>query len=179
MAQEKQEFRNATPGTIGVVVIQGGKEVALPLVSEATIWLSEDDQIATANAPARDEDNPFVSGALVAVGKPQGVRNRRPIGTPDNTTDDEATKRQREQAEAAARKKAADAKAAAEAQQKAEQERLAEGQKQAQAGGRPPQKQPPRQTQDETGAPPQPQGSPAQGSRAAGEEVGTPEAAAS
>lgn len=178
MAQEKQEFRNATPGTIGVVVIQGGKEVALPLVSEATIWLSEDDQIATANAPARDEDNPFVSGALVAVGKPEGVRNRRPIGTPDNTVDDEATRRQREQAEVAARKKAADSKAAAKAQQEAEEKRLAEGQKQAQAGGRPPAK-PPRQTQDETGAPPQPQGTPAQGSRAAGEEVATPEAAAS
>ena len=81
MAQEKQEFRNATPGTIGVVLIQGGKEVALPLVAEATIWMSEEDQIATANAPARDEDNPFVSGALVAVGKPQGLKNRRQIGT--------------------------------------------------------------------------------------------------
>lgn len=176
MAQEKQEFRNATPGTIGVVVIQQGKEQALPLVAGATIWLSEEDQIATANAPARDEDNPFVSGALEAVGKPEGLKNRRPIGTPDNAVEDDAAAKQREAATRAARAKAeADRKAAA-AQVAEEETRLQEGQKQAQRGGARPNPKP-RQTPDETGAPPQPQGTAAQGSRQAGEEVGTPEAA--
>jgi hypothetical protein len=170
MAQEKTEFRNATGGTIGVIVVQpGGKEQALPLVSGATIWLSEDDQIATANAPRNDADNPFVNGMLEAVGVPQGVKNRRPIGV---SQESDAEKKQREEAEAAAKVVKDAEAAAAKKQREAEAKRLKDGERAAQRGGA----RPERQSPEETGAPKQPQGKAVEGSRAAGEEVATPEA---
>jgi hypothetical protein len=175
MAQEKTEFRNATDGTIGVVVVEpGGKRQAIPLVAGASVWLSEEDQIATANAPASDEDNPFINGQLERVSNPEGVKNRRPIGVVQET---EAEVRQRSEAEAKAKAATAERRKESEAQQKEEQERLETGREQAQRGGARPQTPPPRQSPDETGAPPQPQGKAAEGSRAAGEEVATPEAA--
>lgn len=178
MTQQKTEFRNASGGIIGVVTIEpGGKEVALPLKPGASVWLSEEERIATANAPRRDEDNPFANGQLVRVGEvPEGAKNRRPIG------DEELTPEQAEQVEQAkASKEEIDA---ANAAQKAEEEaRLKAAQEQAEAGTKarkaPPAATPapaPRQAPEETAAPPQTQGAPAQGSRASGEEVGTPEA---
>jgi hypothetical protein len=166
MPQAKTEFQNASPGIIGVVTLEpGGKEVAIPVKPGATVWLSEDEQIATANAPQRDEDNPFVNGQLVKVTDASDIKNRRPIG--DNAESPEAAEQKRVAEENAARIKAQN-----EQQAKEEAARLAEGQKQATQGG----KTPPRQAPEETGAAPQPQGASAQGSRAAGEEVGTPEA---
>lgn len=174
MPQEKTEFRNATSGTIGVVTIEpGGKQQALPLVAGATVWLSEEEQMATANAPRHDADNPFINGTLEKVSLPQGVKNRRPIGISQET---QAEKDQREKAEAEAKVVNERRAAAAAAQRKEEAERKKEGEKAAQRGGARPQP-PQRQTAEETGAPPQPQGKAAEGSRAAGEEVATPEAA--
>jgi hypothetical protein len=167
MPQAKTEFKNASPGIIGVVTLEpGGKEVAIPVKPGASVWLSEDEQIATANAPQRDEDNPFINGQLVKITDAADIKNRRPIG--DNAESPEAAEQKRVAEENAARLKAEN-----EEQAKTEAARLAEGQKQAAAGGKAP---PPRQAPEETGAAPQPQGATAEGSRAAGEEVGTPEA---
>src|SRR4051812_27314693 len=81
MAQEKSEFRNDSGGFIGVVTIEpNGKENPIPIAPGAAVWLSEDEQIATANAPLRDEDNPFANGNLVKVTDAKDIKNRRPIG---------------------------------------------------------------------------------------------------
>lgn len=169
MPQPKTEFRNDSGGITGVVTIEpGGKEVGIPVQPGATVWLSEDEQIATANAPVRDEDNPFINGTLTKVTDAADIRNRRPIG--DNADSPEAAEQKRKAEEDAAARKAAN-----EAQAESEKARLAAAQQQATAPQ--PQKAPPGQgAADETAAPPQPQGSQAQGSRAASEEVGTPEA---
>jgi hypothetical protein len=106
------------------------------------------------------------------VTDPADIKNRRPIG--DNADSPEAEEQKR-----AAEQKAAELKAANEEQRKEEEARLKQGQKVAQAGAKPtaaPPAPPARQTVEETAAPPAPSGAPAQGSRAAGEEVGTPEA---
>lgn len=168
MPQQKTEYRNDSPGIIGVITIEpGGERKPIPVSPGATVWLSEEEEIATANAPQRDEDNPFINGQLVKVTDAADIKNRRPLGS-NADSPEAAAQKQKAQEQAAAVKAANDRQAEEEAA------RLKEAQKQATA----PQPQaPPRQSRDETAAPPQPQGTAAQGSRAAGEEVGTPEAA--
>lgn len=169
MTQQKTEFKNVSGGIIGVVTIEpGGKIVPLPVQPDATIWLSEEEEIATANAPQRSEDNPFINGQLQKVTDAADIKNRRPIGSSTQESP-EAAKQRQEALEAKAQLDAEN-----EQQRVEEAARLEQGQKQAQQGGQPP--PPPRQAPDETAAPPQPQGKAAEGSRAAGEEVGTPEA---
>lgn len=57
----KQQFRNQSGGWIGVVVIgPKGDEKGIPVENDHTVWLSEEEQILTANAPRYAEDNPFV-----------------------------------------------------------------------------------------------------------------------
>jgi hypothetical protein len=168
MSQAKTEFRNDSGGIVGVVTIEpGGKTVSIPVKPGASVWLSEDEQIATANAPVNDEDNPFINGQLTKVTEAADIKNRRPIGS--NADSPEAAEQKRKAQEAAAALKAAN-----EEQQKTEAARLKQGQEQATT--QQPAQAPPRQRGEETAAPPQPQGSQAAGSRAAGEEVGTPEA---
>jgi len=173
MAQPKTEFRNDSGGIIGVVTIEpGGKEVGLPLHPDETIWLSEEDQIATANSHQRDEDNPFVNGHLTKITNPEDVKNRRPIGDAQESPE---AQEQRQRAEEAAKVKQVED----EDQAKEEAARLEAGQAAATAP-KPPAPEPKpsqaRQAPEETAAPKQAQGDAAQGSRAANEEVGTPEA---
>lgn len=168
MAQQKSEFRNESGGVIGIVTIEpGGKIVPIALTPGFSCWLSEEEQIATANAPIRDEDNPFANGFLVKVTDAKDIKNRRPIGDTLDTPEGVEHKQRAEEARAAR-----DAENKAQAEEEAA--RLAQAQEQA---ARPePAKAPPRQSADETAAPPQPQGKAAEGTRASGEEVGTPEA---
>lgn len=168
MPQQKTEYRNDSAGIIGVVTIEpGGERKPIPVSPGATVWLSEEEEIATANAPVRDEDNPFINGQLVKVTDAADIKNRRPIGS--NASSPESAEQKQKAEEQAAKVKADNERQAQE-----EAARLKQAQQQATA---PQPQQPPRQTRDETAAPAQPQGGAAQGSRAAGEEVGTPEAA--
>lgn len=58
---EKQQFSNATDGWIGAVQISvKGEEVGVAVEPGGTVWLSEAEQILTANAPRRAADNPFI-----------------------------------------------------------------------------------------------------------------------
>lgn len=60
-AIQKQQFRNESGGWIGVVLIgPKGDEQGHAVEPGQTVWLSEAEQILTANAPRRPEDNPFV-----------------------------------------------------------------------------------------------------------------------
>lgn len=80
-AQPKDEFRNETKGFVGVVTIDPlGKEKGVAVRPGLTIWLSEAEQILTANAPRHDKDNPFTNGSLSLVTRAADVKNRRPIG---------------------------------------------------------------------------------------------------
>lgn len=58
---EKQEFQNQSGGWLGVVVIgPKGDDRGVSVAPGASVWLSEEEQVLTANAPRRAADNPFV-----------------------------------------------------------------------------------------------------------------------
>jgi hypothetical protein len=63
---QKQQFRNQSGGYIGVVVIgPDGHERGAAVEPDGTVWLTEQEQILTANAPRLPEDNPFIEQMLV------------------------------------------------------------------------------------------------------------------
>lgn len=173
---EKAEFRNDSAGVCGAVVTEaGGKPKGIAIKPGETIWLTEEDQILTANAPRKQEDNPFVNGTLTLVTEPKDIANRRPIGYSD-----------RQQAEMSESDQAAADKARAEQEAaKAEHERkeAEEAEARAQAAANPANKPPARlphqggsDPAEETGLQVEPTGPPPEGERAVQEEVGTPEA---
>lgn len=58
---EKEQFQNMSGGFIGAVVIgPKGDEKGIPVEPGGTVWLSEEEQILTANAPRLASDNPFI-----------------------------------------------------------------------------------------------------------------------
>ena len=58
----KAEFRNTTTGFIGAITYTpSGEEKAIAVAPGDTVWLSEDEQELTANAPRLADDNPFLS----------------------------------------------------------------------------------------------------------------------
>lgn len=82
MALAKSEFKNNRNHFIGVVQ-KFGKHQEMKGVAVApgdNVWLDEDEQIETANAPRYDEDNPFTNGDLTLVTPATMVSNRRPLG---------------------------------------------------------------------------------------------------
>lgn len=77
----KDEFENTTKGHVGVITLDPtGKERGIAVRPGATVWLTESEQILTANAPRRDEDNPFTNGQLALKTEAGDIKNRRPIG---------------------------------------------------------------------------------------------------
>jgi hypothetical protein len=59
---EKQQFQNQSGGYVGVVVIGvKGEDRGIAVEPDGYVWLSEEEQRLTANAPRRPEDNPFVA----------------------------------------------------------------------------------------------------------------------
>jgi len=180
--QSKSLFRNATSGQVGVVTIEpGGKERGIAVAPGGEVWLSEDEQVVTANAPRKDEDNPFRNGQLELVEEASNVKNRRPIGT--DPVEEPAASGSPEQPSQSGEGEPADAPVEgdpaagpANARQEANEKRAAEEReraekaaKQAQAGPVP---------AEETGSAVSPQGTPKVGKRAPGEEVGVPDAPA-
>jgi hypothetical protein len=58
---EKQQFRNESGGFIGVVKIDvKGEEKGAAVEPGGTVWLTLQEQVATANAPRQAKDNPFL-----------------------------------------------------------------------------------------------------------------------
>lgn len=58
---EKQQFKNNINGYVGAVVIgPKGDDRGVAVAPGATVWLSEQEQVLTANAPRNAKDNPFV-----------------------------------------------------------------------------------------------------------------------
>lgn len=151
----RTEFKNVSGGVQGVVVIDdSGKSKGIPVKPGDTVWLSEQEEILTANAPKRDADNPFANGALVVQTRASEVLNRRPIGSREVVG--EAVTPVEDSGEP-----------------KAEEPVLDQGN-----DPQPPPREE-RPATEEVGAPPLPEGDPAHGIRPPGEEVGTPEVVAS
>lgn len=122
------EFRNDSEGVLGVIQ-RGGQDNKLrggSVKPGDTVWLTEEEQVATANAPKLEANNPFTNGSLTLVTKQGELKNRRPIGdqqevatpvvdsAPDETPEESAVGKQ-EPGEVAATK-TEEAKAAAKAQ---------------------------------------------------------------
>lgn len=70
---EKEQFRNMSGGFIGAVVIgPKGDEKGIPVEPDGTVWLSEEEQILTANAPRLPKDNPFLPWTRVVLNDETG-----------------------------------------------------------------------------------------------------------
>lgn len=77
----RSEFKNVSGHVIGCVTRRPNNEFKSGAVMPgATIWLDEEEQIATANAPREEADNPFTNGDLELVTKAKDIVNRRRIG---------------------------------------------------------------------------------------------------
>lgn len=77
---EKQQFQNNTDGWIGAVVIgPNGQERGIAVEPGGTVWLSEGDQVLTANAPRRAQDNPFIEQVIERVDPVTGERSDQTI----------------------------------------------------------------------------------------------------
>lgn len=82
---ERAEFRNDAGHVIGVMTKRGkGDMKSLAVMPDDTVWLDEEEQIATANAPRDEADNPFTNGFLSLVTEPKEIVNRRQIGFSDH-----------------------------------------------------------------------------------------------
>lgn len=195
-ANARSEFANRSGGNVGYIVLDNGKEKAMSLPPEGTVLLTAQEQILTANAPTRDEDNPFTNGSLVLITPAAEIANRRQIGDPSLIPAKTPEQIEREQAEADAARAEAEARKAEEAARaEAEAERLKEAQRQGEQGAQPRVATPPAKSEGEGAVPaPQPQAAPpapdateetaqtpqgagdATGERAKAEEVATPAA---
>jgi hypothetical protein len=79
----KDEFLNMTDGWLGVVELDHlGRAMGASVEPGGSCFLTEEEQILTANAPKDDKDNPFVNGALKLRTRAVEIRNRRPFGAP-------------------------------------------------------------------------------------------------
>lgn len=151
----RTEFKNVSAGVIGAVVFDSkGERRGIPVKPGDTVWLTEPEEIATANAPRKDSDNPFAQGWLVVETRASEVINRRPIGS-------------REQV-------------GPTAVAGSEEPAAGSGDTDLDKGNEPvPPPTEVRPATEEVGAPPLPEGDPAHGVRPPGEEVGTPQVVAS
>lgn len=70
---EKQQFKNTTDGWVGVTVIgPKGEDRGAAVEPGGTVWLSEPEQVLTATAPRRPEDNPFVEQTRMVTNQETG-----------------------------------------------------------------------------------------------------------
>lgn len=76
----RDEFVNESGGFLGVITITArGDRRSFSVPPGESVWLSEEEQIETANAPRSDADNPLVNGSLRLRTKAGEVKNRRPL----------------------------------------------------------------------------------------------------
>lgn len=151
----RTEFKNVSDGVQGAVVLgEDNRPKGIAVKPGETVWLSEAEEVLTANAPKRDADNPFVNGAFAVFTKASEVLNRRPIGSREVVGNQVET--------------------TVDTSPDEDEDSLDVGNE----PQGPPREERPGQ-QEEVGAPPLPEGDPAHGVRPPGEEVGTPQVVAS
>lgn len=174
---EKAEFTNTSAGVCGVTIIEpGGKPKGIAVKPGDTVWLTEEEQILTANAPRKPENNPFVNGTLTLATEPQDIANRRPIGH----TERQQPEMSPEDQQAADKARQEQEQAKAEHERKEAEEAEARSQAAQDPSNQPPARLPHQGSSTdpaaETGLQVEPTGPAPEGERAQAEEVGTPEA---
>lgn len=76
----KDLFRNDSGGVAGAVTIDPrGGTVSIAVHPGDSVWLTEEEQALTANAPRHAEDNPFINGTFVLVAEAQDIKHHRPL----------------------------------------------------------------------------------------------------
>lgn len=81
---EKDEFVNTSAGWLGVVQFSPeGHARGYSVEPGGSVFLSEEEQMLTANAPRDDSDNPFANGSLALKTRAAQMDQRRPFG-PDS-----------------------------------------------------------------------------------------------
>jgi hypothetical protein len=76
----KDEFINTTDGWLGAVQLNHlGQALGVSVEPGGSVFLTEEEQMLTANAPRDDADNPFVNGGLKLKTRAVEMRNRRPF----------------------------------------------------------------------------------------------------
>lgn len=150
MAEYKSKFRNAGKGVVGVVTIGlDGRPKGIPVSPNDFVWLTEEEQVLTANAPRNPEDNPFTNGSLQLEVRGSEANTARPIGDEQEP-------------------------AAPVASPAAEEPEVPEEEHEEIEEVQPPAADPPPPPEPETGAGDPPQGEPPEGVRAEHEEIEEP-----
>lgn len=179
----KDEFENTTDGFVGVVSRNPDNKMTGAVVRpKENVLLDKQEQIATANAPKRDKDNPLANGMLKKVRSGSEVENRRPL-EPSATPEPEPAPQEAapESDEARKEREAQERIAAAEAREKAEEAAKAKAEADQAAAAKARVKRDEKADvrpapKAETGAAKPPAAQAPQGQAAKGEEVATPAA---
>jgi hypothetical protein len=80
----RSEWKNNSAGVVGVVVYDDrGQRGGIGVKPGESVWLTEEERIATANAPRLAQNNPFANGSLVLATRAADIGNRRPFGDAD------------------------------------------------------------------------------------------------
>lgn len=75
----KDQFRNDSGGVAGAIVLDGTGQKSIAVLPGDTVWLTEDEQALTANAPRREEDNPFINGTFSLIAEGKNIKHARPL----------------------------------------------------------------------------------------------------
>lgn len=79
--EPKSKFRNTSGGVAGAIQLDHQNQAkGIPVYPNEEVWLTEQEQVLTANAPRNPEDNPFENGTFTLEVKAQDVAHSRPIG---------------------------------------------------------------------------------------------------
>jgi hypothetical protein len=79
--EPKSKFKNVSGGVAGAIQLNHeGKAAGVPVFPNESIWLTEQEQVLTANAPRNESDNPFVNGTFQLEIKAEDAAYARPIG---------------------------------------------------------------------------------------------------
>lgn len=75
----KDQFRNDSGGVAGAIVLVNNQQTAIAVQPGDTVWLSEEEQAMTANAPRRPSDNPLVNGTFTLMAEGKDIKHARPL----------------------------------------------------------------------------------------------------
>jgi len=79
--EPKSKFKNTSGGVAGAVQLDHQNEAkGVAVYPGESVWLTEREQVLTANAPRNEEDNPFTNGTFTLEVKAEDVAHSRPIG---------------------------------------------------------------------------------------------------
>jgi hypothetical protein len=78
----KSKFKNVSGGVAGAIQLNHeGKAAGVPVFPNESIWLTEQEEVLTANAPRNESDNPFTNGTFELEVRAEQAAHARPIGS--------------------------------------------------------------------------------------------------